>query len=59
VVKGQGDGYLVVFPSLELVTEEIAGVLADSTKFSFIEDDPAELEEGLPGEHLLWLVEAA
>ncbi len=41
-----------------LVTEEIAEVLADSTEFSFIEDDTVELK-GLPGEHHLWLVEAA
>jgi adenylate cyclase len=41
-----------------LVTEEIAEMLADSTEFSFIEDDTVELK-GLPGEHHLWLVEAA
>jgi adenylate cyclase len=41
-----------------LVTEEIAEALADSTEFTFIEDDTVELK-GLPGEHHLWLVEAA
>lgn len=41
-----------------LVTDEIADCLADSREFRFLEDDTVELK-GLPGEHHLWLVEAA
>jgi class 3 adenylate cyclase len=41
-----------------LVTEDIAEALADATEFTFIEDATVELK-GLPGEHHLWLVEAA
>jgi adenylate cyclase len=41
-----------------LVTGEIAEELADATEYRFVEDDTVELK-GLPGEHRLWLVEAA
>ncbi len=41
-----------------LVTRVIAESLAESTEFRFVEDDTVELK-GLPGEHQLWLVEAA
>lgn len=41
-----------------LVTGEIAEALADSPEFRFVADDRVELK-GLPGEHQLWLVEAA
>jgi len=41
-----------------LVTDEIVEALTDSTEFRFDEDDRVELK-GLPGEHQLWLVEAA
>jgi adenylate cyclase len=41
-----------------LVTDQIAEALADSSEFRFVEDDSVELK-GLPGEHQLWLVQAA
>jgi adenylate cyclase len=41
-----------------LVTDTIAEALADTTEFRFVEDDRVELK-GLPGEHQLWLVQAA
>jgi class 3 adenylate cyclase len=41
-----------------LVTGEIAESLQDAKDFRFVEDDTVELK-GLPGEHQLWLVEAA
>jgi len=41
-----------------LVTDEIVAALEESTEFRFVEDDRVELK-GLPGEHQLWLVEAA
>ncbi len=41
-----------------LVTREIAEALVGSSHFRFVEDDTVELK-GLPGEHQLWLVEAA
>jgi adenylate cyclase len=41
-----------------LVTGEIAAALQDAQDFRFVEDDTVELK-GLPGEHQLWLVEAA
>jgi len=41
-----------------LVTDEIAHALQESKEFHFVEDDTVELK-GLPGEHQLWLVEAA
>jgi adenylate cyclase len=41
-----------------LVTGEIATALADAAGFRFVEDDTVQLK-GLPGEHRLWLVEAA
>ncbi|MCW2761211.1 MAG: adenylate/guanylate cyclase protein [Marmoricola sp.] len=41
-----------------MVTREIAEALSDATDFRFVEDETVELK-GLPGEHQLWLVEAA
>ena len=41
-----------------LVTDDIADALADRDDLRFIEEDTVELK-GLPGEHQLWLVEAA
>ena len=41
-----------------LVTGEIAEALADASDYRFVKDDTVELK-GLPGEHQLWLVEAA
>lgn len=41
-----------------LVTDDIAEALADSADFRLVEDGTVELK-GLPGEHHLWLVQAA
>ncbi len=41
-----------------LVTRDIVEALAESPEFRFVEDNTVELK-GLPGEHQLWLVEAA
>jgi adenylate cyclase len=41
-----------------LVTGDVADALADREDLHFIEEDVVELK-GLPGEHQLWLVEAA
>jgi adenylate cyclase len=41
-----------------LVTDDVAGELADREDLHFVEEDVVELK-GLPGEHQLWLVEAA
>ncbi|MEO7350690.1 MAG: adenylate/guanylate cyclase domain-containing protein [Marmoricola sp.] len=41
-----------------LATDEIADALQESKEFHFVEDDTVELK-GLPGEHQLWVVEAA
>jgi class 3 adenylate cyclase len=41
-----------------LVTDEIAQALAEAPDLRFTEEDTVELR-GLPGEHRLWLVDAA